>query len=67
MVKARKRKYPGLTLSEIAKLNVNRHKFTEEERSNGGVEARWLERTSGKKLNHGMLFGKKVKDVKSRR
>lgn len=63
-----KRKYPGLTLSEIQKLNVNRykHKFTEDECSRGGSEARWLERIQGKKLNHGVIFGKKVKDVKSR-
>lgn len=61
MRKPRKRKYPDLSASEIAKLNINRHKFTEDKRSSGGVEARWLERTQGKKLNHGMLFGKKVK------
>lgn len=37
-----------------------KHKFTEDERSRGGAEARWKERTEGKKLNHGMLFGKKI-------
>lgn len=62
----KEKKYPGLSASEIAKLNTNRHKFTEDECSSGGAEARWRERTKGKKLNHGILFGRRTSNVKSR-
>jgi hypothetical protein len=55
-----KRKYPNLTKSE------SRHKFTEEECSSGGVAARWLERIKGIKLNHGVIFGKRIKNVKTK-
>jgi hypothetical protein len=45
----------------MAKGNTkNIHKFTEDQRSRGGSEARWRERAQGKKINHGMLFGKRV-------
>ena len=36
------------------------HRFTEDECSLGGAEARQRERQEGKKLNHGRLFGKRV-------
>lgn len=38
---------------------VNMHVFTEDERSRGGATARDRERMQGKRLNHGMRFGKK--------
>jgi hypothetical protein len=64
-----KRKYPSLTISEINNLNGldnksnKRYKFTEEECSAGGAEARWRERIKGVKLNHRIVFGKKERDV----
>ena len=58
-----KRKFPNLTKTEVGKMNnskvINRHKFTYDEMSAGGTEARWRERLLGKKLNHGITFGKK--------
>lgn len=35
------------------------HKFTEEESSNGGANARYIERVQGRRLNHGVTFGKR--------
>lgn len=60
-----KRKYPSKTISEINRMNalsnknIKFHHFTDEERSRGGSNARDKEREEGKKLNHGMTFGKK--------
>lgn len=45
-----------------------KHKFTEDECSRGGAEARWKERQTGVKLNHGMRWGKKdVEQVSTER
>lgn len=35
------------------------HKFTVDECSDGGANARYKERVDGKKLNHGVTFGKR--------
>lgn len=43
-----------------------KHVFTEDERSRGGAEARYLERVKGVKLNHGWRFGKKEKTEKEK-
>lgn len=60
-----KRKHPDKTISELNKVASSMrktfvtHQFTEEERSRGGTTAREIERSAGKKLNHGITYGKR--------
>lgn len=62
-----------MTRSEQNRLNAlkrkpgHRYRFTEDQRSRGGAEARWRERQMGVPLNHGVTFGKQsVSEVRHR-
>jgi hypothetical protein len=47
--------------SEIAKAQKNRYIFTREQRSRGGANAREKETSQGTKLNHGVVFGRRIR------